>query len=298
MVNLDYPKENYELIIVDGGSTDETCEIIMKYDAKLIIDAGGSIGRGRNLGIANSKGDYVAFTDADCIVSKKWLKVLISNIISKDSNLIAAGGPNLVPDGDPPFAKLIGFMQETFLASGGMPQSYYINDNRYVIGIPNCNVIYKKKNVMDLGGFDNSLNIGEDAELCNRLTKKGFKYLYISDAIVWHHRPKNIEEFIKKMFNYGKGMGKLMAHRRVFRWYALLPPLSVILLILFPLMSIFNIYPHVLLYLILLYIFLLFTSVMNLYIRRRNGYLFYAFLLIPIQHLSYGLGFIKGIREA
>ena len=79
------------------------------------------------------------------------------------------GGPNLVMDNDPAFGRVVGYMQETFLGSGGSPQAYRISAPRYnVISIPNCNAVYKKE-ILAREKYDNSISIGEDCELNYRL---------------------------------------------------------------------------------------------------------------------------------
>lgn len=173
LIRLEYPKEKYEIIVVDGNSTDKTHEIVKKYPVKLIIDTEGGLANSRNIGIKNAKGDYIASTDADCVVKENWLKILVNNIQEAPDDVVAVGGPNSIFENDPPFAKLVGYVQETFFASGGAPQSYKINKNRYVFGIPNCNVLYKRNKLIEVGGFDSSLDMGEDAEINYRFTKGG-----------------------------------------------------------------------------------------------------------------------------
>lgn len=68
--SLDYPKDRYEAIVVDGHSTDRTVDIAKSLNAKVVYDLGGGKGRvhGLNAGIDCAEGDYIAFTDADCAV--------------------------------------------------------------------------------------------------------------------------------------------------------------------------------------------------------------------------------------
>jgi len=66
--------EGVEVILVDGGSTDKTPEIASKYPFVKLIASKSNISQGRNIGIKNSSGRIIAFTDADCIVEKSWLR--------------------------------------------------------------------------------------------------------------------------------------------------------------------------------------------------------------------------------
>ena len=296
LMRLKYPKEKYEIAVIDGESTDRTCEIVKEYPVKLIIDKEGGLANSRNIGIKNAKGEYIASTDADCVVKEDWLKILVNNIQEALDDVIAVGGPNLIFENDPPFAKLVGCMQETFFASGGAPQSYRIKESKHVFGIPNCNVLYKRNKLIEEGGFDSNLNIGEDAEINSRLTKRGYKYLYLPDAIVWHHQPDSLKKFIKKMYLYGRGMAKLSRMRKVIRWYSFLPTFAVFTLVIaYPLIMLFPSVVYVYLCSIVIYLVGLGISAVQVYRSYGNIKSLFTFVLLPIQHLSYGIGFLKGI---
>ena len=88
---MDYPKDKYEVIIVDGYSTDDTVEIAKRYGCKIVYENAGTIGGARNIGVENSTGKYIAFTDSDCIVDKNWLKNLIGQFT--DEKIASVGGP-------------------------------------------------------------------------------------------------------------------------------------------------------------------------------------------------------------
>lgn len=296
LMRLDYPKEKYEIIVVDGESTDRTCEIVKEYPIKLIIDKKGGLANSRNIGIKTAKGDYIASTDADCVVKEDWLTNLVKSIQEAPEDVVAVGGPNLIFEDDAPFAKLVGYMQGTFFASGGAPQSYKIDESKYVFGIPNCNVLYKRDRLIEVGGFDSSLDIGEDAEINSRFIKRGYKYLYLPDAIVWHHRPDNMKKFIKRMYLYGKGMAKLARMRKVIRWYSFLPTLAMFaLLIAYPLIKWFPSVVYVYLSGIFIYVIGLVISTAQVYQSYRKIKSLLTLVLLPIQHISYGVGFLKGI---
>jgi glycosyltransferase involved in cell wall biosynthesis len=289
------PAEQYEVIVVDGGSKDRTLSSVEKYPVKLIKDDGGSISHGRNLGVQASRGEFVAFTDSDCVVPSDWLSSLFKELQSRD-NIIALGGPNLVIDSDLPLSRVIGYMQETFLGSGGSPQSYAINEPRYVYSLANCNVMYKKR-IFDEETFDNGLNIGEDCDLNYRLRKRGYAFLYLPHAVVWHYRPSSLKGFCDKMFSYGHAMAEvLLKHKRIVRWFAPVPSivlalimLNIVLLAISPML----IYP--LFTFLSLYSVFLMVSTVQVYLKNRCRFSLLAFLLLPLQHLTYALGFWKGI---
>lgn len=297
LMRLEYPKGKYEIIVVDGNSTDKTREIVEKYLVKLIIDKEGGLANSRNIGIESAKGDYVASTDADCVVKEDWLKNLVDSIQEASKDVVAVGGPNLIFEDDAPFAKLVGYMQETFFGSGGAPQSYRINKSKYVFSIHNCNILYKKSILIREGGFDDRFNVGEDAELNFRLGQKGYKFLYLPDIIVWHCRPDNLKKFIKKMFLYGESMAKITRkHKKIIRWYAFLPTFAMFtLLVAYPLIKLFSMIVYIYLFGAAIYAIGLLISTAQVYRSYRSTKSLLTFILLPTQHLSYGVGFLKSM---
>lgn len=294
----DFPKDKYEVIVVDAVSDDRTQEIVRGYPVKLIVDDYGTIAHQRNMGVDNSKGEYIAFTDADCIADRTWLKKLVAAIIDSPSDVVGAGGPNLVMDSDPTFARIVGYMQEGFWASGGSPQSYKISDFKdSVIGVPNCNTIYKKEIVAKERYDDSIQRRGEDCDLNFRLKQKGYRFMYLPDAIVWHHRPNSFKKFVKGMFSDGAADARITKKRKkIIRWYHLLPLVAILALIFaYPLIKFLPWFSYVYAAGIIAYVIVLLFSTGQVYQKYKDIRSLLTLILLPAQHFSHGFGFIKGI---
>ncbi len=98
LIDLDYQKDRYEIIIVDGESTDTTRDIIEDYankhtrpQIKLYVKK-GYIGVGRNEAVKHAKGEFIAITDGDMVVSREWIKELLKGF--EDETIVGVGGPN------------------------------------------------------------------------------------------------------------------------------------------------------------------------------------------------------------
>ena len=173
--DLNYPKSLIEIIITDGMSTDDTEKIAAFYNVKLIKNKKISIATGRNLGFAFSSGELIAFTDADCVVDKNWIK----NSIKYFDNPLVAGlsGPIHTPEEQDYFGKAVSFL---FSLACYLKISTHKEDEKEVKEVddfPTCNAIYRKKALKKVMPLDEKLLTGEDVELNYKLRQAGYKLL-------------------------------------------------------------------------------------------------------------------------
>lgn len=228
--------KNKELIVIDNGSTDGSQKIARKYADKFFIEKKKGIVFAKNLGIKKASGEFIAFTDADCIVSKDWLKELISCF--KDNSIASAGGPNLTPKDDSDFSHHVGKTIE-LLSFLGAEYGSREKKNAEVKHNPGCNVIYRKGVLKELRGFNRGMISNEDPELDYRIREKGFKLMFNPKAIVWHYRKGSYKKFFRQAFSFGLGKMQLIKlHPKSSRYYQFLPSLNLVLLLLLLLFSI------------------------------------------------------------
>jgi cellulose synthase/poly-beta-1,6-N-acetylglucosamine synthase-like glycosyltransferase len=294
LLSLDYPQDSYEIIIVDGMSTDRTRDLVQKYPVRLLLNKRKNVAAARNLGVENARGDLVAFTDGDCKVDSEWLKILVREMQNASDSVVCVGGPNLIFDTDPVFGRVVGYAQETFLGSGGSAQSNNSTKKHYVSSLPNCNAMYKKSAIQEVGCFDERFSIGQDGDLNYRIGKTGRKFLYIPEAQVLHHRRGTFKSFSVRMFKYGMWMAELFKkHGEFVRWYAFLPSIAIIFSVVLLVSSIMYLTPVVLLLaLATIYFILVFITSIQVTYKMRSRYGLFALLVIPVQHITYGLGFL------
>jgi glycosyltransferase involved in cell wall biosynthesis len=300
LLNLDYPRNSYEIIIVDGMSTDKTRDIVQKYPVKLLLNERKNVAAARNLGVKNSRGELVAFTDGDCKVDPQWLKTLIQEMQDAPDDVVCFGGPNLVFDTDPVFGRVVGYAQESFLGSGGSAQSKNSTKKHYVRSLPNCNAMYKKVAIQEVGGFDERFVVGQDGDLNYRIGKKGNRFLYIPAAQVLHHRRGTLKSFSVRMFKYGMWMAELFKkHGEFVRWYAFLPSIAIVFAVALLIASIQYSTPSLfLLALMAVYFILVFITSIQVTHKMKSKYGLYALLIIPVQHFAYGLGFLYSFTNS
>lgn len=300
LLKLNYPKDCYEIIIVDGMSTDKTRDLVQKYPVRLLLNERKNVAAARNLGVESSKGDLVAFTDGDCKVDPDWLKVLVYEMRNAPDDVVCVGGPNLIFETDPVFGRVVGYAQETFLGSGGSAQSKNSTKKHYVNSLPNCNAMYKKFAIKEVGGFDEKFIVGQDGDLNYRIGKKGHKFLYIPEAQVLHHRRGTLKSFSVRMFKYGMWMAELFKkHGEFVRWYAFLPSIAIIFGIALLIASIVYFTPMLfLLALAAIYFALVLVTSIQVTYKMKSKYGLFALLVIPLQHITYGLGFLYSFANS
>jgi glycosyltransferase involved in cell wall biosynthesis len=299
LLNQDYPKEMYEIIIVDGMSTDNTRNLVEQYPVKLFLNEKINVAAARNIGIREARGEYIAFTDGDCKADRSWLSTLVYEMLNAPENVACVGGPNLIFDTDTLFARVVGYAQETFLGSGGSAQTNNSSKKKYVQSIPNCNAFYKKKIIEDIGYFDETFVVGQDCDLNFRIGKKGYKFLYVPEAKVYHHRRGNPRSFSIQMFRYGSWMVKLFRkHRNIVRWYAFIPAISIIIVLIGLVLSIkYIIVLRFVGFLALIYIFLISYTALKVSTKMRSIYGLNTLYILPLQHIMYGFGVLSQLIQ-
>ncbi|QPV62845.1 glycosyltransferase [Halosimplex litoreum] len=224
-----YPSDRYEVVVVDGGSTDGTAETVADYGVEFLVEDGAGIGACRNRGIDRAESDYVAFTDSDCAVPATWLDSLVDRMATyaDDAFVVGVGGPNRPFPTDSSFTKLVGSFQGTVFGSGRSPQSHDIGRERLVGSVAACNVLYDAA-VFDSVRYDDSVNVGEDAELHFRLSEAGYRFAFDPEIAVSHHLSPTLGALWRKNRSYGTAMARIQRrHGKLIRWYSFLPTAAI-----------------------------------------------------------------------
>lgn len=201
---LDFPRDQWEVVVVDNNSTDDTKQIAeatrssMALNLKYVREERLSFTVARHTGGAAAEGDILLYIDDDVTVETGWMKAVIEGF-QYDPKIGMVGGPiKPIFEVDPP---------EWVLKMDGIWLSLFDcgNETREVLGVPGPNLCIRKSVLAEVGGFPAD-TIGVEAEgkpgtvekiyigtgdwgLSQKVRGAGFKIIYVHDAIVHHHIP-------------------------------------------------------------------------------------------------------------
>ncbi|KAA3663509.1 MAG: glycosyltransferase [Chloroflexi bacterium] len=201
-VDLDYPSDRWELIVVnDGGEDSFTAvseQLKQNLPLQLITVAHGGPAAARNAGASRAQGELIAFTDDDCRVFPDWLNQFAQGFA--DPRWDALGGQTVTPfeqnAGEKAWQHLTDFLYEFMQDETG--NSLLLISN---------NAAYRRATFEALGGFDQTfpLAAAEDMELSYRLLHYRFRQRFFSEAKVWHYHHLSAWGHILQQFRYGRG---------------------------------------------------------------------------------------------
>lgn len=195
-------KEDFEIVIVEDGSSLKCEDVVRKYESKLSISyyykENSGPGDSRNFGMKKAKGDYFIIFDSDCIIPSQYLTEVDKAL--KENYVDCFGGPDKALDSFSDIQKAINFAMTSFLTTGGIrggsekidkfqPRSFNMGISRKAFEASN--------------GFGN-IHPGEDPDLSIRLWNLGFETKLFSKAFVYHKRRIDWDKFSVQVNKFGK----------------------------------------------------------------------------------------------
>jgi len=175
--------KNFELIAVNDGSTDSTQQILEKFGKKIKIirQKNQGISSARNNGAKKAEGEIIAFLDSDVVVEKNWIEELVKTFFADDSIFAVSGKLG---------AKTNGSLASDFF-------SFTISSSSF----QGYNIAFKRKDFLEIGGYNNKIKYCEDPELIWRAFNAEKKFAIAEKALSFHE-PYSLKGRLKANFKY------------------------------------------------------------------------------------------------
>jgi glycosyltransferase involved in cell wall biosynthesis len=201
IAQLDYPRDRFEVVVVDDGSSTPLDETVAPFQPQLALTLIRQLNAGpasaRNTGATHATGQFLVFTDDDCVMVPNYLSVLEHHVHRSPDRLIGGQTLNALPDNLCSAASqlLIDYLY-----------SYY-NETSEACFFASNNFAMPAAQFHTLGGFSTSfpLAAGEDREFCDRWLHQGYKMLYAPTVQIRHAHHLTLQKFWRQHFNYGRG---------------------------------------------------------------------------------------------
>lgn len=266
---IDYPKELYEIIIIEGNQ----------------------ISRQRNIGIKKSSGQIIYLLDDDSQTNPDAFKIIAKEFL--DQKVAAVGGPSLTPKTEGNYLnQLIGYVLETYFGAFRMRYKWSRQSKNkstsdyHLIG---ANLALRKKYITEVGGFDEKIIPNEETELLRRLKTNKFKIKYIDSLYIYRNQRKDLFGLAKQFHYYGRGRMKQISKCSNIQDLFLFIPVCFG----FYLLSLFFFHPLWYFFPLGIYYLLSFATSTKAAVKYKKPTLFITMpLIFPIVHLSYALGLL------
>lgn len=185
---------DYEVILVDDGSSDQTAHIGRGHAVKVISQENAGPAAARNKGVEHAQGDLILFTDADCVPSANWIKEMVAPL--QDDIVVGVKGAYHCREKN----SVARFVQQEFeykyQALARLPKIDFIDT---------YSAAYRKKIFLENNGFDPRFSVPsvEDQEFSFRMARKGYTLMFANDARVFHSHDLSVMEYVRRKWGIG-----------------------------------------------------------------------------------------------
>jgi len=239
-----YPKDRFEIIVVDGLSEDDSKMIISEYvknfpNIRLLDNPKRLSSAARNIGVREARGEIILIVDGHCLIDNRQMFANV-NASMQDQNVHSLGRPQpLFLDNANAAQRAIAMARHSRL--GHHPDSFIYSDEPQKVPAISVAVAYRKNVFGQVGLFDERFDVCEDCELNYRLDLAGFHCYFVPDIAVRYVPRDSVFRLGKQMIRYGRGRVRLAKkHPKTFSLKMFMPALLVLGLIAGGLLSFFS----------------------------------------------------------
>jgi O-antigen biosynthesis protein len=207
-----YPQDRREVVVVDNGSDDRTAELASEYPVRMIAEPRRGLSEARNRGIEASRGEIVAFTDADCYVSNRWLAELLEGFERDGGTAVMAVTGDVVPY--PPRSAVERYSAARKPSTNAWQRSTHAPWFNFM------NTALRREVFRQVGLFDTSLRgAGEDLDFAWRFFEAGLRLVRQPRPVVFHSQRSTAGALFRQQVRNGRSWAVLRRkHPSLARW--------------------------------------------------------------------------------
>lgn len=210
MLEQNYPRERFEIVVINDGSDDDTAEIVRDLasrhrNVKLVDVPKGEGGKGKsralNIGLEHAMGDVISVFDADNRPEPNSLRYLVANLVDDPKLGAVLGKVRTINARQNLLTRFINieFISFQWIMQGGRYKIFNLAT------LPGTNYVIWRKVLEKAGRFDEEA-IAEDAELSIRLYELGYRIKFVPYAVTWEQEPQQLKVFIRQRTRWAQGM--------------------------------------------------------------------------------------------
>ncbi len=186
----------FEVVVIDDGSSDNTKNIIKDFaKVKYKYQRNSGPAKARNTGWKAAVGDFIVFTDSDCVPEENWLIEMVKPF-SLGNEVGAVGGA---------YDKTMNSEKKLAVLIGEEIKYRYSNIDTWTDAHGSYSLAVRKEVLKKVNGFDESYPVAtaEDWDLCYKINKAGYKIYFNQKAKVGHYHPTNLWRYLKTQYRHG-----------------------------------------------------------------------------------------------
>lgn len=211
LLEFDYPKDKYEIIVINDNSSDDSAEVLKAIqdnnpDRNLIIINTDNItgGKGKsnalNIGFTKASGSVIAIYDADNTPEKDALSILVENLMSDDKLGAVIGKFRTRNRNKSLITRFVNIETLAYQCMNQAGRWFYFN----LCTIPGTNFVMRRSIIEKIGGWDTKA-LAEDTEISFRIYRMGYKIKFIPQAVTWEQEPHLLRIWFKQRTRWAKG---------------------------------------------------------------------------------------------
>lgn len=206
-VNQTYPKDRYEIIVVDGQSEDGTVDIVNgiirefssdSFHIRLIDNSKRILASGWNIGIQAAKGEYVTRIDAHAVAAPDFIEKSVATMLNVEAACVGGKLDSIPLDGD----DLL--VSKVLSSSFGVGNSSFRVSDTAEYADTAVYGLYKKSVFDEVGYFDEKLVRNQDIDLHSRIRKAGYKFYFNPEIQSVYHTRSSVKKMVKQAYGNGK----------------------------------------------------------------------------------------------